>query len=28
VDEVKLFKLDCMHVWNYHNEPSCIINVC
>jgi hypothetical protein len=25
--EMNLFKVHCIHVWNYHNEIPCIINV-
>jgi hypothetical protein len=25
---VNVFKVHCSHVWNHHNEPSCIIKVC
>jgi hypothetical protein len=26
-EEVNLFKVHCRHVWNYHNESPCVINV-
>jgi hypothetical protein len=28
MEGVNLFKVHCMHVWNYPNEIPCIINVC
>jgi hypothetical protein len=28
IGEINLIKVHCVHVWNYHNEAICIINIC
>jgi hypothetical protein len=28
IEGMNFLKVHCKHVWNYHNEISCIINVC